>query len=163
MLQQLASIHTSSTNFSWGLFVPIMAIAWAVVVFEVVGVWVVFKKAGRPGWAAIVPIYNFWVMFEIAGKPGWWALSFLLVVIPFAGLIPLILEIIALLEVAKRFGKSAVFAIFGLLLFGFVGWPMLAYGDAKYQVPSNTPQAGTTPPQTPVNPTAPPEPPTNPA
>ena len=41
-----------------------------VVILMIVGMWKVYSKAGKPGWASIIPIYNGWVFFEIAGKPG---------------------------------------------------------------------------------------------
>src|SRR5690349_19871321 len=78
----------------------------------------VFKKAGRPGWAGFVRVYNSWVMFEIAGKPGWWALLVIPSFIPVIGLLfslaYFVLTLLAALELAKRFGRSQVFAIFGL-------------------------------------------------
>ncbi len=91
----------------------------------------VFQKAGRPGWAGFVPVYNGWVLFEISGKPGWWVLFGL---IPYlGGLIILVLSLLASLELAKRFGKSQVFAIFGLWLFSLVGYAILAFDSSKYQ------------------------------
>jgi hypothetical protein len=99
------------------------------------------------------------VLMEVAGKPGWWAFASLLSFIPFIGwIIPLVVNIIALLEVAKRFGKSTVFAIFGLVIFGFVGFPILGFGDAKYNpgLASPTAPTPTTPAVTPPAPTTPP-------
>lgn len=91
----------------------------------------VFTKAGKPAWAAYVPIYNGWVLFEIGGKPGWWVLSGL---IPFiGGIISLVLYLLVSLEIAKRFGKSSVFGVFGLWLFSLIGYTMLAFDDSKYQ------------------------------
>lgn len=91
----------------------------------------VFQKAGRPGWAGFVPVYNGWVLFEISGKPGWWVLFGL---IPYVGsVIILVLGLLASLELAKRFGKSQVFAIFGLWLFSLFGYAILAFDSSKYQ------------------------------
>lgn len=90
----------------------------------------VFVKAGKPAWAAFVPIYNGWVLFEIGGKPGWWILTSL---IPFVGpLVALVLYIIVSLEIAKRFGKSSTFGILGLWLFSIIGYAILAFDDSKY-------------------------------
>lgn len=89
------------------------------------GVWKTFEKAGKPGWAAIIPIYNIIVILEIAGKPLWWIILFL---IPCVNIIVSLLVFIAL---AKSFGKSEVFGI-GLWLFGFICFPILGFGDAKY-------------------------------
>lgn len=99
----------------------------------------IFKKAGRPMWAAYVPIYNSWVLFEIAGKPGWWVL---LNFIPIVGsIVYLVLYIVVALELAKRFGKGVVFAILGLVLFPIIGVLMLAFGKSKYTAPSTEGQS----------------------
>lgn len=91
----------------------------------------VFTKASKPAWAAYVPIYNGWVLFEVGGKPGWWVLAGL---IPFiGGIIALVLYIIVSLEIAKRFGKSSVFGVFGLWLFSLIGYTILAFDSSKYQ------------------------------
>lgn len=100
----------------------------ALIIFVIVGMWKAFEKAGKPGWAAIVPIYNLWVMAEIGGKEGWFGL---LVLIPFIGLI---FAIIILIGVAKAFGKGTGFAL-GLIFLGFIFWPILGYGDARYLGP----------------------------
>lgn len=102
----------------------------AVWVVSIIAFWKVFEKAGQPGWAAIIPIYNIYVLLKVAGRPGWWLLLFL---IPFVNLI---VSIIVSLDVAKNFGKDAVFAIFGLIIFSFIGYLILGFGDAKYVGPS---------------------------
>ncbi len=43
-----------------------------IALFVIVAMWKVFTKAGRPGWAAIIPIYNMYVWCKIVGRPGWW-------------------------------------------------------------------------------------------
>ena len=97
--------------------------------------WKIFVKANRPGWAAIVPIYNTWTLFEISGKPGWWALFG---IVPYIGwLVLLVLYVMAALELARRFGKDAMFAIFGLVVFQIVGFIILGFGDAKYGLPAD--------------------------
>ncbi|HUG89954.1 MAG TPA: DUF5684 domain-containing protein, partial [Planctomycetaceae bacterium] len=42
-----------------------------VLVLIIAGVWKTFTKAGEPGWAALIPIYNVVVLCRIAGKPEW--------------------------------------------------------------------------------------------
>src|SRR5438034_7855705 len=79
-----------------------------VIVVMIAAVWKIFTKAGQPGWASIVPIYNFIVMLRIAGKPAWW---FLLMFIPVVNFVVLI---IVLLSFARNFGKGGGFAM-GLL------------------------------------------------
>src|SRR5437763_3858366 len=97
----------------------------AVLLLVIAGMWKVFTKAGEPGWAAIVPIYNIIVMLKIAGKPAWW---FLLMLIPFVNLVVAVILCIAL---AKNFGKGGGFAA-GLVLLAPVFIPILGFGSAKY-------------------------------
>jgi len=89
--------------------------------------WKVFSKAGKPGIASIIPIWNIVVMVEIAGKPVSWVLLILLV--PCANIY---FAIMLMIELAKRFGKSSGFGI-GLILLPFIFWPILGFGDAEYQ------------------------------
>jgi hypothetical protein len=88
--------------------------------------WKVFTKAGQPGWASIVPIYNAYILCKIAGKPGWWVV---LLMIPLVGFIFAALLCIAL---AEAFGQGAGFGI-GLLLLSIIFFPILGFGSARYQ------------------------------
>lgn len=101
-------------------------ITLGIFVFIIVSVVKVFIKAGKPAWAPFVPIYNTLVLIEIAKKP-WWYL--LLMLIP---LVNFVIVIMVLHGVSKAFGKGALFTIFGLVLFPYVGFPMLAFGDSTY-------------------------------
>lgn len=103
-----------------------MLIELAIAVAVVASVWKVFVKAGQPGWAAIVPIYNLVIMLKIANRPIWWLVLFL---VP---LVSLIVAIILMIDIAKAFGKGAGFGI-GLALLGFVFFPILGFGSAQYQ------------------------------
>lgn len=101
------------------------------IVLMIASLWTIFSKAGKPGWAAIIPIYNYVVMLEIIKKPIWWIV---LMLIP---IVNIIVGIIICIQLAKVFGKSTGFGI-GILLLGFIFLPMLAFGDATY----NAEQAG---------------------
>lgn len=98
----------------------------ALAVFYIAAFWKVFSKAGEPGWAAIIPIYNTIVLIKIAGRPLWW---FILLLIP---LVNVIVVIILCIDLAKNFGKGTGFGI-GLALLWFIFFPILAFGDARYQ------------------------------
>lgn len=100
----------------------------AIVVAVIAGFWKMFEKAGQPGWAAIVPIYNLVVLLKISGKPLWWIILFF---IPFVNFVAIVL---AMLGLAKNFGKGAGFAM-GCVFLGFIFIPMLGFGDAKYVGP----------------------------
>jgi len=105
--------------------IVILLIQLAIVVGVVAGVWKCFTKAGKPGWAAIVPFYNVVVMLEIAGRPIWWIVLF------FIPIVSLVVMIIVMLDFAKAFGKGAGFGI-GLALLGFIFFPILGFSDAQY-------------------------------
>lgn len=98
----------------------------AFIVLIIASFWRIFDKAGRPGWAAIVPIYNAIVLLQVSGKPWWWII---LMLIPFVNIIIIILVYLGL---ARNFGKGTGFAI-GLMLLGIIFFPILAFGDAQYQ------------------------------
>ena len=100
----------------------------AVMVFFIYCGWKIYTKAGQPGWAVIIPIYNIIVMLKIIGKPWWWIFGFL---IPFVNFLVMILLAVNL---AKVFGKGTGFAI-GLILLSFIFYPILAFGDATYTAP----------------------------
>ena len=98
----------------------------AFIVLMVAALWKIFSKAGQPGWAAIIPIFNTYILCKVAGRPGWW---FILLLIPFVNFI---IYIILCLDLAKRFGKGGGFGI-GLLLLPFIFFPILGFGSAQYQ------------------------------
>ena len=100
-----------------------------IIVAVIAGMWKVFVKAGKPGWACIVPIYNIIVLLEIAGRPIWWIV---LLFIPIANLIVLIL---VALDIAKAFGKGTGFGL-GLAFLGFIFYPLLGFSDATYTKPA---------------------------
>lgn len=118
-----------------GLIGMLMMLVWlAVMIAVIAGFWKVFVKAGKPGWAVLIPIYNIVVMLQIVGRPIWWLI---LLIIPIVGLI---VAIIVSIDMAKSFGKGTGFGI-GLALLGPIFYPMLGFGDAKYQGPSVQPAA----------------------
>jgi len=102
----------------------------AFIVFFVMTGWKIFEKAGQPGWACLVPIYSTLVMLKIIGKPWWWIflLGFPLIINN------IIFGIWATNLLSKSFGKDEGYTV-GLLLVGFIFYPMLAFGDAKYLGP----------------------------
>jgi hypothetical protein len=108
----------------WWMFAVVL---WLIVILAF---WQVFVKAGKPGWASIIPIYNVYVLLKIAGRPGWWLLLYLIPIVN------LVVNIIVSIDVAKAFGKSAAFGVVGLWIFSVFGYVMLGYGDATYRGPS---------------------------
>ena len=103
----------------------IVAVYLAVVILTIAGAWKVFNKAGQPGWAVLIPIFNFYILLKAAGKPGWWLI---LMLIP---LVNVAIAILALVALANRFGKGGGYAV-GLIFLPFIFYPMLGFGDAQY-------------------------------
>lgn len=107
-------------------------VAWIfyliVTVFYIYCYWKIFEKAGKPGWAAIIPIYNILVQLEIIGRPWWWLL---LLFVPVANVV---IGIMLLFDLAKVFGKGTGFG-FGLLFLAPIFIPILAFGSATYLGP----------------------------
>ncbi len=111
------------------IFLILLLFALGITVVLIIAQWKIFTKAGKPGWASIVPIYNIIVLLEIVGKPTWWILLFL---IPCVNIVFLVWTINLL---SKSFGKDEGFTV-GLLLLGFIFYPILAFGDAVYVGPA---------------------------
>lgn len=106
----------------------------AIIVLIVASMWKIFTKAGKPGWAAIVPIYNVIVILEIVGKPIWWII---LILIPFVNII---ISFILANELAKAFGRG-VGTTLGLIFLPFIFYPVLGFGSAQYQGGAQQPAA----------------------
>lgn len=125
LLAQTSDFETTAPQIS-----PVVWICYfAVIILMIAAIWKVFSKAGQPGWASLIPIYNLYIMCKIAGRPGWWVL---LMLIP---LVNVIIAIILLVDISKSFGKGVGFAL-GLLFLGIIFWPILGFGSAQYQGPA---------------------------
>ena len=111
----------------------------AILVFYIAASWKIYEKAGQPGWACIVPIYGQYILLKIVGKPGWWLLLY------FIPVVNIVFVIWTYNMLSKSFGKDEGFTV-GLLLLGFIFWPILGFGDAKYLGPYGDPIAFRTQP-----------------
>ncbi len=106
-----------------------MMVCLAIAVICIIGMWKVFEKAGQPGWACLIPIYNLYILLKVAGRPGWWLLLFL---IPLLNLVFLLLVSI---DIAKCFGQGAVFGVVLIFLLGGIGYIILGFGNYRYVGP----------------------------
>jgi hypothetical protein len=121
----LAQETTDYTTSAGGSPVPAI-IGLLVALLMIVAMWKVFAKAGQPGWASIIPIYNLYIWCKIVGRPAWWII---LMLIPFVNII---VGIVLCIDMAKSFGKGVGFGI-GLAFLGIIFLPILGFGSAKYQ------------------------------
>lgn len=99
--------------------------ALILMVIMIVANWKIFTKAGKPGWASIVPFYNMYTLFEVAGMNGW---MFLLLLVP---IVNIVMAIMVYINLAKAFGQSGAFAV-GLILLNPIFSLILAFGKAQY-------------------------------
>ncbi len=124
---------STSWGIDFGTILAFMAGIWLILmiiaIFMIVCHWKIFKKAGRQGWEAVIPIYSTWVLFEIVGLKGWYVL---LNFIPVVGsIIFFIFSIIASIRLAKCFGKDTAFGV-GLIFIPFIFIPILAFDSSTY-------------------------------
>ena len=124
----------SSGGGAGGIIVSLFYLA--VIVFLIASMWKIFTKAGQPGWACIVPIYNIYVLTQIVGRPAWW------IVLYFIPVVSIVVAIIMSIDLAKSFGKGAGFGL-GLAFLSFIFYPILGFGSSQYVGPAASPGAAT--------------------
>lgn len=125
-------METYDSSAGFHLSAGVIVVYVVFILLMIVSMWKIFTKAGKPGWASIIPIYNIIVLLEIVGKPLWWFLLF------FVPCVNIIFFVWTYNLLSKSFGKSEGFTV-GLILLGFIFFPILAFGDAVYLGPGGAP------------------------
>lgn len=114
---------------AWAAIAPYLAVLIPLMIIfaliMIIATWRIYTKAGKPGWASIVPIYNCIVLLEIVNRPVWWIILFL---VPFANII---VQIIVYHRLARSFGKGTGYTL-GLIFLPFIFFPMLGFGKSVY-------------------------------
>jgi len=118
---------TAATGILTSMIIGFLVVFAVVAVVLIISNWKIFNKAGKPGWASIVPIYNNIVMLEIVDLEWWHIL--IMMFVPFAAIV---YSIIISIKLAEKFEKPTSFAVL-LILLPIIGYPMLAFGSAEYQ------------------------------
>lgn len=93
--------------------------------------WPVFQKAGIDGWKTIIPFYNLYLWLKIIDKPMWW---YILLLVPFLNVFMLMLMIV---ELAKCFGKFALWEQGAAVIFPFIYLPYLGLSDKEKYIPAD--------------------------
>lgn len=125
MEQSYDSVDTGVLGAALGAFMFFYLLVFVIII---AGMWKIFEKAGKPGWAAIIPIYNLIILLEIVGKPVWWII---LLLIPFVNFVILI---ILAHQLSLSFGQGVGITIL-LIILPFIGYPLLGFGSSKYVGP----------------------------
>lgn len=136
-----SALTSAETSLLAGLTGFLATYSVFVVIIAVVGIianWKIFSKAGKPGWASIVPIYNMVVQFQIVGLSPWLLLLYLIPGVNFVAMA--VLSIIVVFRMAKSFGKGVGFG-FGLLFLSFIFNLILAFGSSEYVGPNGETKA----------------------
>lgn len=125
-------------------FYGLGSVPWILIIFIIAFYlyveWRIYEKAGKPGWASLIPIYNIIILLEIVGKPWWWIFLFLIPVVN------IIIGIWMVNLLSLSFGKEVGFT-FGLIFLSFIFYPILAFSNAEYVGPAGL--KGVSPPPEP--------------
>lgn len=106
---------------------PLLVVFWLIVsVVLIVANWKIFTKAGKPGWAILIPIYNIVVMLQIVKKPMWW------IIMLFIPIVNVVFVILIIYNLCLCFGQPAWHTVPALLV-SFIYYPYLAFSKASYQ------------------------------
>jgi hypothetical protein len=125
MLSHQRSLHQKNHGKDAEMAVVYGVVWMAVVVVFIAAYWRIFAKAGRPGWASLIPIYNVVTLLHITGRSGWWTLGM------FVPLLNVFVLIRLVFELARAFGRGIGFGV-GLLLLSPIFVPVLGFGGSQY-------------------------------
>ncbi len=138
-----------------GMGTGAIVVSLAITVFSIICLWRIFEKAGEAGWKCLIPIYNVYVFLKIC----WEAKYFIYLILAIIAAIILtavgtannsgalagiggflivilyiaifVVDIIAMIKLAKRFGKSGAFAV-GLIFLNTIFLAILAFDSSDY-------------------------------
>jgi hypothetical protein len=147
LFAQATSYTTTSSSSDGGSSIVVPVITLIICVIALIGTWRTYTKAGQPGWAAIIPIYNIYILTKMARRPGWWTVLYLIPVVN------LVISLFIAIDIGKAFGKSEVFSVALLWLLSPIGNMILGFGSATYNGNALGGPAGPTTPVIPSGPT----------
>jgi len=108
-----------------GIGMVALGVYLVILLVNIIGYWKIHTKAGQPGWAIFVPIYNVIVWLNICQRPLWW---FLLLLIPFVNIV---VAFMLVFDMARLFNRSIMFG-FGLIFLPLIFYPILGLGNSRY-------------------------------
>ena len=119
----------------------ILVITLAIAIVTIIGTWKVLEKGNKPGWGALIPIYNTYLLCDMVGVNPWWIViticSPILNVIPVIGslanvTVTIYFAVLLNVSLARAFKKEDGFAV-GLVLLPTIFYLILGFGkDNKY-------------------------------
>lgn len=126
----VSALNDATLNGLTDFFMVYGIVILIIAIISVIANWMIFKKANKPGWASIVPIYNIVVQYQIVKMNP---LLILLYLIPFVNIVAaFVLTIVVSVKLAHVFGKGTLFGL-GLIFLPVIFYPILAFGKAQYE------------------------------
>ena len=144
------SYYYTGSSSSAGLGAALAALGVIAIIFVIIGLaagvllliglYKMFKKAGRNGYEGLIPLHNTFVLFEISGINPIWILGIvfggLVSIIPILGslafaVFTIFVEVWLNTRLAKAFGKTTGFGVL-MFFFPYVMYPVLGFGNAQY-------------------------------
>lgn len=98
----------------------IMWIGWHV------GMWGIFKKAGKSAWLSLIPVYNSWVWLRILSRPWWWMIF---IVFPF---ISIFMFYMMVWKTIRLYGKTSYIPLIGGTIFFCFYLPYLGFSKKEH-------------------------------
>ena len=108
-----------------GFLIGVFVFLTMIIISVILSMWSIFKKAGEPGWAAIVPFYSLFVLVRIVKRPLWWVI---LLLVPILNILVMFL---IYSDLSAHFGKKPQFAV-GIFFLPFIFLPIIAFDDSHY-------------------------------
>ena len=102
--------------------VLIYVIIFAVLILGIrIGLFALFKKAGKQGWEAFIPVYSDYVWLQVIGKPVWW------VVLTLIPIVRTLVKVSMSIEMAKAFGQYTFADHAKAVLIPFFYYPQIGF------------------------------------
>lgn len=134
-----------------GVGIVFFVVIFAIIALLIASWWKIFTKAGQPGWAAIIPVYNIYIMLKMVNMSPFLLLIIISLFIPilnFIGMIAWFVVIVMMYhKISLAFGKNVGYTL-GLVFLSIIFLPILAFGSSVYTKPVDDANAPV-PPQDP--------------
>ncbi len=122
----MISLQDGGAQAAYTTFILVSSIlGFVAFVLTAAGLWKTLKKAGEPGWPALIPLLNWYYMVKISGRPGW---HFLLFFVP---ILNIVIWVMVALDIGYAFGKTTRYGVF-IFFLPWLMFLLLGFGDSKY-------------------------------
>jgi len=119
-------------NFSLMLTIGLIFIVVYTIVYVIIN-WFLFKKAGQPAWAALIPVYDMYIFQKIAGLKIYWLIAVIIFYAHSTWLVIIFVNAVVSNDIYYFFGKN--FLVLQLsqifLTLFYVLWAFISVGLAR--------------------------------